>query len=325
MPDVVTITTGTAGAAGNTVNDLQTYFAANLLKVAERTTVLKQFGVLAPIPPGSSKTIAFVRLEKFAVATTPTQLTEAVTPDATPLSYSQFTAVAEQYGFLVKISDLASLTAKHPVIQAAMYNMGLHAAEIYDILIFNVLDATTNVYRPQGATVDTGLTKDHKVTYKDLVNINAGLKDNAARPVRTGAFAFVTPPQVYASLLLDPDFKASAQFKEPEMIWRGYVTSLAGFSIVETNSPAFNAKTQATSGFANRFYSSFAIGENAFQVSDLQNLEVIVTPPGGQGDGLKQRTLIGYKFAVKAKITEPASGFWMELVRSAGNDSANNA
>lgn len=38
--DVVTITTGTAGQAGNVAGDLQTYFSAKLLEVAERNTIL---------------------------------------------------------------------------------------------------------------------------------------------------------------------------------------------------------------------------------------------------------------------------------------------
>lgn len=38
--DVVTVTTGTAGNAGNVAADLQTYFAASLLEVAELNTIL---------------------------------------------------------------------------------------------------------------------------------------------------------------------------------------------------------------------------------------------------------------------------------------------
>ena len=38
--DVVTITTGTVGTAGNVAADLQTYFSAKLLEVAERNTIL---------------------------------------------------------------------------------------------------------------------------------------------------------------------------------------------------------------------------------------------------------------------------------------------
>lgn len=38
--DVVTVSTGTTGNAGNVAADLQTYFAAKLLEVAEYNTIL---------------------------------------------------------------------------------------------------------------------------------------------------------------------------------------------------------------------------------------------------------------------------------------------
>lgn len=109
--DVVTVTTGTAGNAGNVAADLQTYFAAKLLEVAEFNTILDQFGEKTPIPSNSSKTIQFVREERFADVATPVQLTEGIPPDAVGLTLNQFDAVAEQYGFLTRISDLAELTA----------------------------------------------------------------------------------------------------------------------------------------------------------------------------------------------------------------------
>lgn len=132
--DVVTVTSGTAGNVGNVAADLQTYFAAKMLEVAERTTILDQFGDKQPIPSNSSKTIHFVREEKFTVSATPTQLAEGVPPDANGITMNQFEAVAEQYGFLVRISDLAELTAKHMVVERTVYLEGLHAAETYDFL-----------------------------------------------------------------------------------------------------------------------------------------------------------------------------------------------
>lgn len=94
--DVVTVTTGTAGNAGNVAADLQTYFAANLLEVAELNTILSQFGERVSIPSNSSKTIQFTRMEKFAVSSTPTQLVESIAPDAVGITMNQFDAVAEQ-------------------------------------------------------------------------------------------------------------------------------------------------------------------------------------------------------------------------------------
>lgn len=131
--DVITVTSGTSGNLGNVAADLQTYFAAKLLEVAELVTVLDQFGDKQPIPSNSSKTIHFVREEKFTVASSPTQLVEGISPDANGITMTQFEAVAEQYGFLTRISDLAELTAKHQVVERTIYLEGLHAAETYDL------------------------------------------------------------------------------------------------------------------------------------------------------------------------------------------------
>jgi len=284
--DIVTVTTGTAGNVGNVAADLQTYFAAKLLEVAELVTILDQFGDRQPIPSNSSKTIHFVREEKFSVSAVPVQLTEGVPPDANGITMNQFEAVAEQYGFLTRISDLAELTAKHAVVERTIYLEGLHAAETYDQLIFNVMDAATNNYRPNNRAGDTSLFATDLVSYTDLVALEALLQDQGARPFDSGDYTFVCAPQVYAGLLRDPDFKAAAQLRAPEKIWKGEVGELAGFRIVRSNSPAFAFTSQATAGQANKVYSSFAIGRFAYQVSDLQNLRVYVVAPGGQADPL---------------------------------------
>jgi len=70
--------------------------SARLLEVAELNTVLDQFGDKHPLPANSSKTIRFTREEKLSVASTPTQLSEGVPPDASALTINQFEAITEQ-------------------------------------------------------------------------------------------------------------------------------------------------------------------------------------------------------------------------------------
>lgn len=45
MPDVVTVSSGTAGVAGNVVASLVTYLSERLLEVAELETVLDQLAI----------------------------------------------------------------------------------------------------------------------------------------------------------------------------------------------------------------------------------------------------------------------------------------
>jgi N4-gp56 family major capsid protein len=321
--DVISVITGSTGApgpAGSLASDQQTYFSAKLLEVAVLITVLDQFGDKDPIPSNSSKSIQFNRLEKLSTTLSPSQLTEGVSPDADGLAMSQFTAVAEQYGKLLRLSDLAELTSKHDVTGRALYVLGLHAAETYDILIFNVLDAASNVYRPNSKASDAVLLASDKIGYTDVVAIHASLMDNGGRPFDDGDYVLVLPPQVHASMQQDPDFKASNQFGKPERIWKGEVQELAGFRFVKSNAPGFAATAQVGSGFSSKVYSSFAIARNAYQVSELQNLRVYAAAPGGQTDTLQQTRKIGYKFAFKTIITNQS---WIYRLRSSGQNSVN--
>lgn len=319
--DVITVATGTVGNAGNVQASLVTYLHAKLLEIAVLNTILDQFGEKVALPSNSSKTIRFVRHEKFSVSASPTQLTEGVAPDSVGLTLNQFEATVEQYGTVVRLSDLAELTAKHDVVESSIRNLGIQSAETYDQLVFNVLDAATSVYRPNSRAADTDLVGDDHIGYVDLVQLGADLMDDGARPYDNGNYAFVNPPQVYATLLRDPDYKASNQLAGAEKIWRGQVGSLAQFDVIRSNAPGFAPTAQAGSGDADKVYSSFAIGKFAYQISDLQNMRMYVTPPGGQTDPLHQSRKIGWKFAFKAVITEQN---WIRRVRSAGSDSVTN-
>lgn len=320
--DVVTVTAGTAGNAGSTAAELITFMSAKLLEVAELNTVLDQFGDKHPLPSNSSKTIRFTREEKLPVSASPTQLTEGIPPDAIGIAINYFEAVVEQYGQVVRLSDLAELTARHNIVERTIYVLGLQSSEIYDQLIFNVLNAATSVYYPNNRASDATLLASDVPSYKDLTVLDADLQSNGARPFESGEYVLVIPPQVDAAIRQDPDFKAAAQFQAPERIWRGEVADLGGFRIVRTNAPGFAATAQTGSGFSTLVYSSFALGRFAYQISDLQNLRVYVVAPGGQTDPLMQSRKIGWKFSFKAIITNQN---WIYRLRSSGANSVNHA
>jgi N4-gp56 family major capsid protein len=317
--DVVTVSTGSVGTAGNVSADLITYMSAKLLEVAEFNCILDQFGEKQPLPSNSSKTIRFVRQEKLTVSTS--QLTEGVTPDSVGITLNQFEATVEQYGQVIILTDIAELTASHNIVEQTVKMLGLQAAETYDLLIFNVLESgATNVYRPNSKAADTNLVAADIVGYKDLSQLAALMQDAGARPFGE-SFALVMCPQVHAALLQDADFKAAAHYAAPQRIWRGQAEELAGHRIVVSNSPSFAATAQAGAGQANKVYSSYCIGQMAFQITDLQNLRMYMAQPGGQSDVLQQRRKMGWKFAFKTLVTNTA---WIRRVRSAGLNTVTN-
>lgn len=319
-PDVVTVTSGTAGNAGSIAAELITYMSATMLNVAEFNLVLDQFGVKAPLPNNSSKTIRFTREEKLTVSATPTQLIEGIPPDAVGITINQVEATIEQYGQVVRLSDLAEITARHPLVEQTIQRLGLQAAETYDQLVFNVLDAATNNYRPNARGGDTSLLATDLIGYNDLVELEAILADNGGRPFEGGEYVFVTPPQVYAGLLRDPDWKASNQYGNASKIWRGEVGTLSNFRIVRSNSSAFAATTQSTSGATNKVFSSFALAKEAYHITDLQGMRAYVVAPGGQTDPLQQSRKLGWKFSFKSVITNQT---WLRRIRSSGANAVN--
>ena len=217
-------------------------------------------------------------------------------PDAIGITINQFEAVVEQYGTVVRISDLAELTARHNVVERTIYVLGLQAAETYDQLIYNVLNSATNSYYPNNRAGDTSLVATDTVAGIDLVELDAVLNGAGGRPYEGGEYVFVTSPQPYAALQKDPDWKASHQFNRTEAIWNAEVGNYGGFRVVRSNAPGFAATSQSTSGVTNKVYSSFALARFAYQISDLQNLRVYVVAPGGQTDPLQQNRKIGKLF-----------------------------
>ena len=317
MPDVLTQYSTT-----NLSYDLQTYLDKKLLEVAKFRLTLDQFAVKKQLPKGGSKVIQFNRYDKFTSPSgTPGQLTEGVAPDSEALAFSKVSATAEQYGKVVKITDIAELTVKHDIVQQALEVLGIHAAELYDHLIFNVLAAGTSiVYADGGSNINTLTVANSQITYDHLLNIVANL-DDAGAPQLGDGYVFVVPPQVKAQIQDDADFKTANAYLRGEAMWKGEIGHLGGMRIVCSNGPAFTPTAQTVTGKINKVYTSFAIGKSSYAVTDLQSLEVINTPPGGLTDPLKQVRALGYKFSMKAAILNQS---WISVFKSAGRNSVNN-
>jgi N4-gp56 family major capsid protein len=204
-----------------------------------------------------------------------------------------------------------------------MHLLSLQAAETYDQLIFNVLNASTQTFFPNSRASISAVLPTDLPSYNDLTAIEAILQTNGARGMDGGDYACIMAPNAYNALLRDPDWKASHQLNSPEKIWRGEVDTLAGIRVVRSNAPGFLPYTGNTaSGSSLAVYSSFVIGRYAYQISDLQNLRVYVVAPGGQTDPLQQSRKLGWKFAFKAIIT---NNTWLTLYLTSGLNSTAHA
>jgi N4-gp56 family major capsid protein len=278
--------------------DLQTYFSKKLLSQADFKTVLDQFAYKEKIPSNSSKTISFTQYADLAVATSP--LTEGTAPTDTALSSSAITAVIDQLGAYVTLTDLAELTPKHPVIAKTTELLSSQAAKSYDRVINSVIVAGTSVIYPGAISARANITASSYLTFAEVRKAVALLRNNGASTFDDGNYILVVDASVEQDLFMDTNFANTVyrQTGKNEM-YKGAITSFAGVTVVRTTNIPTIASTATV-------HTSYLFGKDAFAVTDLQSLQMYKEGPGGVSDPLHQKMTLGWKVGFKSVILNNA-------------------
>lgn len=290
MSDVLTTTSAGVDA------DLQTYFSKKLLRQAKFQTVLDQFGYIENIPSASSKTISFTKYADLAVQTN--TLTEGVPPDAVALSSSAITAVIDQLGFVIKLTDLAQLTPKHPVVQKTLELLGTQAARSRDAKINAVLAAGTSVNYANGRTSRTAIVAGDLLKMSDVSKAVAQLRTNGGQEFGDGNFVCVIDPTVEQNLMQDQAFRDAAirnGLGTKGEAYKGEIATFAGVKFVRSNSIPTITSTVTV-------HTSYVLAMDAYAVTDLQTLTSYREGPGGVTDPLHQIMTLGWKVGFKSVI-----------------------
>jgi N4-gp56 family major capsid protein len=246
--------------------DLQTYFSKSLLK----------------------------QYADLSVATTP--LTEGTAPTDTALSTSAITATIDQLGAFVTLTDLAELTVKHPVTTKTTELLGVQAARSYDRTINSVVVAGTSVIYNTGNAARTDIGAGEVITILELRKAVALLRNNGAQEFDDGNFVLVVDPSVQMDLMADSVVQATVvQANGKNENYKGQVSQFMGLTIVRSNNIPTIASTTTV-------HTSYVFGQNAFAVSDLQNLTMYKEGPGSVSDPLHQKMTMGWKLGFKSVI-----------------------
>ena len=126
------------------------YAEKELLKRAQPFMVLEKFGQAKALPANSSKTITFRRYS--ALDSTPTALTEGVTPGSQTMASTDIPCLLTQYGSMITITDVVIDTHEDNVLNEAIELLGEQAAQMIERMRYGVLRAGTNVVYATGAT-----------------------------------------------------------------------------------------------------------------------------------------------------------------------------
>ena len=308
---------------------------AELLKRGQHLMVTERFGQVDPLQKNKSKTVKWRRYLSLARATAP--LSEGVSPKGKKMSHVDVTAVLEQYGDLVEITDVIQDTHEDPVLQEAVKVCGEQAAETIEEIRINVLKAGSNVYYANG--VSTRGTVNSPATRGDFRKIFRAFKRDKAREVSMivkashristqavePAFFAMCHTDLKADLTDISGFIRVAAYADSSKALPGEIGTLEEFRFIATPmfDPWLSAGTAGTtylaggvapgSSLACDVYPIIIVAENAYGIVPLQGYNSItpsVMNPNhiSKSDPMGQLGFVSWKtYQTAARLNE----LWM--------------
>lgn len=246
--------------SSNFSSDVSTYIAKKTLMIALKQLVLYQLCDKAQLPKMNGRTFQYTRYNRVVLPQS--ALTEGTTPGDTAMSISVVTAVMDQWGAVIPISDVAIDSVVHPVLQKAIELAGYQAKETVDREIMLVFLAGTNIFYPNAITARGSLTTSDKLASASASKMVANLRANGAMPFDSSHFMGVVDPYSEEDMIADSTFVAAAQYSNIKQLMNQEIGAWKGVRWVRCNTiPSIGLATgasAATSGTSGSLANSTA-------------------------------------------------------------------
>lgn len=246
--------------ASNIVNSVITSDQEKFLvnKLLARSSIRLVMGGLCDsinMREGAGLTAYMVRYKRMSVPLT--TLTESVTPTQSTFALEEVTVTLDQWGDFLEISDVAQLTAKHPIMTQCVELLADNAARVMDREITLVMLAGTNVQYGDGSvasrtTITSAMTISDTIIQKlrvTLVNAGApprGGPSGDAKQVATSgnfqnglSYVAVCGPEVIGDIQRPNNsfgtWVSAATYANAKALYASEVGTWQGVRFVETN------------------------------------------------------------------------------------------
>lgn len=257
--------------------DQEKYLAKKLLARAHNRLVMGALCDQDKMMEGAGLVKNMVRYKRMSLPAT--VLTEGTSPSASSFSLEAVTVTLDQWGDFVEITDVAELTAAHPLVQEATKLLADNAARVMDREITLVMLAGTNVQYGDGSitartsfTSTTGLILNNATIQQarvTMVNNGAPPKGgpggdfsngSAGNALGASSYIAVCGPEVLADLQVPSanlgTFVSAAVYGNQKALFNSEVGTWQGVRFIETNFiPKFillgTSTAAVTSGAAN--------------------------------------------------------------------------
>lgn len=196
--------------ASNFSSDVSTYIAQKTLLIALKRMALYQLCEKVPLPHNSGRTFQYTRFDRIDLPQS--VLAEGVTPSDSSMAISTASAVMDQWGAVIPISDVAIDSVKHPVLQKAIELAGKQASETLDREISKVLISGTQVYFPNAISARGSLTSSDKISSSVIGKTVSFLRSKGAMGYDGDMYVGVFGPFSEDDVTVDATFVDAAKY-----------------------------------------------------------------------------------------------------------------
>jgi len=297
------------------------YAAVQLLERGQHMMVTERYGQAKPLPKKHTQTVKFRRYESLARATSP--LAEGVTPAGQKLTKTDITAVLQQYGDLVTITDVIRDTHEDPVLREAVDVAGEQIQETIEIIRIAKLKAGSTVFYANGvasrSVVNSSISAGDLRTVVRFFNrmkarkISQIVKASAmisTEPVASAYFA-MCHTDLISDIRDTSGFIPVEQYSQSDKAQPGEVGKVEEIRFIATAlfEPWLAAGASGTTFLSNGVAPSAAaacdvypiiiVAQNAYGIVPLQGegavTPTVINPTPTKSDPLGQRGSVGWK------------------------------
>jgi N4-gp56 family major capsid protein len=198
------LTNYSPGSGGQTIsNDIELHIADEVLRIAQRQLVAYQFGQPITLSKQTGVTYTATRYERLNLPQGP--LSEGVAAAGEAITIAQVAATAQQWGDLVRVTDVADMTIKHPLFKQAVRLIAIQQKETIERNVLNILLTATQVNYANSKTSRANLLATDVMTPVEISKIVGSLQT-------FGAPTFSGPQDI--DMMIDADARTKAS-QEP--------------------------------------------------------------------------------------------------------------
>ena len=265
-----------------------------------------------PLDSNAGTTVYFPRMVTPSLTVSAAKLTEGTIVTPTSITDAQVSAVLEQYGQALGITDLTQLAAINGTVEETTKALADQANNILDQRIMQEAYGTSATptgagfscfaYNTVGKTdlgsatsafyTYAGIT-EYRMTADTLRQATAKLRARNVNPMDDGYFAAVVHSDTATRLRADSAWQTAYQYTDPESIRQGITSAFEGVKVLVDN----NITTSANGSAGNTLYYSILLGHGGLGATELDGGVHFYTAGGGASkfDPIDQVIMVGWK------------------------------